>query len=105
MSDVADFKHKHKDQLSRQAAGERLIALGTALTARADLDLGDQRPVVPVADDLRYEFEVKSKGDRVEIEVELSWARAQSAADAPSAEHEASAPAAGSETPPAQDAG
>jgi len=93
---MSDFKHKHKEQLSRQAAGDRLIAIGTALTGGADLDLelGEQRAVVAVADDLRSELEVKSKGDRVKIEVELSWARPQFGADAPSAEHEARPPAA-----------
>jgi amphi-Trp domain-containing protein len=76
---VGDFKHKEAERLSRQQAAERLIDIAYALTAGGPLELGaaGRRVTVPVASELQLERELKSKGDRVALELELSWSAAE----------------------------
>jgi amphi-Trp domain-containing protein len=67
---------KFKDQrVSRQQAAERLIDIAYALTAGGPLELiaAGRRITVPVEKELRLERCLRSNGDRVELELELSW--------------------------------
>jgi amphi-Trp domain-containing protein len=72
---MGDFKHKEEEQLSRQEAAERLIDIAYALTAGGPLELraAGRRISVPVAGELRLERELKSNGDQIELELELTW--------------------------------
>jgi amphi-Trp domain-containing protein len=72
---TGDFEHKDEELLSRQRAAERLIDIAYALTAGGPLELraAGRRVTVPVANELYLERELKSKGDQVELELELSW--------------------------------
>ena len=72
---MGDFKHKEAERLSRQQAAERLIDIAYALTAGGPLELSaaGRRVTVPVPNELQLERELKSKGDQVELGLELSW--------------------------------
>jgi amphi-Trp domain-containing protein len=72
---MTDFKHKEQEQVSRQKAAERLMDIAYSLTAGAPLEVGapGRRITVPVPNEVRLERELKSKGDQVELELELSW--------------------------------
>ena len=75
---MSDFKHKEEERLSRQQAAERLIDIAYALTAGGPIELKAHGPrtTVPVANDLRLERELRSKGDQVKLALELSWSAA-----------------------------
>jgi amphi-Trp domain-containing protein len=77
---MSDFKHKEAEQLTREQAAERLIDIAYALTGGGPLELtaAGRRVTVPVADELRLERELKSKGDQVELELELTWSAVES---------------------------
>ena len=66
---------KHDERLSRQQAAERLIDIAYALTAGGPLELfaAGRRITVPVDKELRLERWLRSNGDRMELELELSW--------------------------------
>ena len=70
---MSDFKQQ--ERLSRQRAAERLIDIAYALTAGGPLELsaGGRRITVPVGNELLVEHELKSTGERVTLELELSW--------------------------------
>ncbi len=72
---MSDFKHKEEERLSRQQAAERLIDIAYALAAGGPLELGaaGRRGRVQVAKELRLERELTSKGDQVELGLELTW--------------------------------
>ena len=72
---MSDFKHKEDELLSRQEAAERLIDIAYALTAgdRIELSAAGRRITVPVAKELCLERELKANGDRIELELQLSW--------------------------------
>ena len=74
---MSDFNHKD-ELLSRQEAAERLIDIAYALTAGGPIELraAGRRITVPVAKELRLERELKSKGDQVELGLQLSWSAA-----------------------------
>ena len=63
------------ERVSRQQAAERLIDIAYALTAGGPLELieAGRRITVPVEKELHLEQRLRSNGDRVELEVELSW--------------------------------
>ena len=68
----------HEEHLSRQQAAERLADIAYALTAGATLELRatheQQRVNVPVNDEVVLRRRTTtSDGDRVEVEVRLSW--------------------------------
>ncbi len=69
--------HNCKDEewLSRQRAAERLIDIAYALTAGdpLQLNMAGRRLKVPVANELHLECELRSSGDRVELELGLTW--------------------------------
>ena len=73
---MSDFKQE--ERLSRQRAAERLIDIAYALTAGGPLELsaGGRRITVPVGNELLLERELKSRGERVTLELELSWSAA-----------------------------
>ena len=73
---MSDFKQE--ERLSRQRAAERLIDIAYALTAGQPLELsaGGRRITVPVGSELLLERELKSRGERVTLELELSWSAA-----------------------------
>jgi amphi-Trp domain-containing protein len=70
---VTEFRHD--ERLSRQQAAERLIDIAYSLTAGGPLELiaAGRRITVPVDTDLRLERWLRSNGDRIELEVQLSW--------------------------------
>jgi amphi-Trp domain-containing protein len=70
---VTDFKHD--EQVSRQRAAERLVDIAYALTAGAALELraNGTEVKVPVPDRVALKRESRSDGDRVEVEVVLTW--------------------------------
>ena len=76
---MGDFKHLEEEQLSRQKAAERLMDIAYSLTAGGPLELGaaGRRITVPVPNQVRLGRELKSKGDMVELELELSWSTGQ----------------------------
>ena len=66
---------KQDERLSRQQAAERLIDIAYALTAGGPLELiaAGRRITVPVEKELRLERCLRSNGDRVELELDLTW--------------------------------
>ena len=66
---------KHDERLSRQRAAERLIDIAYALTAGGPLELiaAGRRITVPVDEELRLERCLRSNGERMELELQLSW--------------------------------
>ena len=66
---------KQDEWLSRQEAAERLIDIAYALTAGGPLELiaAGRRITVPVDKELRLERWLRSNGDRMELELQLSW--------------------------------
>ena len=73
---MSDFKHKDEEQLSRQQVAERLVDTAYALTAGRPLELNaaGRRITVPMGNELRLGRKLRSEGDRVELELELTWA-------------------------------
>jgi amphi-Trp domain-containing protein len=72
---MSDFTHTEEARLSRQQAAERLIDIAYELTAGGRLELrgADGQISVPVANELRLERALKSNGDQVKLELELTW--------------------------------
>jgi amphi-Trp domain-containing protein len=70
---VTEFKQE--ERLTRQEAAERLIDIAYALTAGGPLELigAGRRITVPVEKELRLERCLWANGDRVQLELELSW--------------------------------
>jgi amphi-Trp domain-containing protein len=73
---MSDLKHEDEERLSRRQAAERLVDIAYALTAGGPLELNaaGRRITVPVANELRLGRALRSEGDRVELELELTWA-------------------------------
>lgn len=76
------FKHKDKQQVSREEAAERLTAIAEALRTGGTVELAAEgRSIdVQVADQVLLEREFEKKGERVELELELSWSAPAAAA-------------------------
>jgi amphi-Trp domain-containing protein len=71
---MSEFERKDQEQLSRQQAAERLTDIAYVLITGGPLKLDDGQQVsAPVADQVMLSRESKSKGDRVELRVKLSW--------------------------------
>lgn len=66
---------EYDERVSRQRAAERLVDMAYALAGGGALELrgGDARVSVPVADDVLLRRASRSDGERVEVEVVLSW--------------------------------
>ena len=67
----------HEEHLSRQQAAERLVDIAYALVAGATPELrapcAQQRVGVPVDDDVVLRRRISSAGDRVDVDIRLSW--------------------------------
>ena len=71
---LSESKHENSERLSRQQAAERLTDIAYALMTGDRLKLGPDRQVtVPIANEVVLKRESRSHGDRVELELELSW--------------------------------
>jgi amphi-Trp domain-containing protein len=79
---MPEVEIKRTVRLSREEAGQRLIALGTALsagsTSKVDFD-GDSLRFA-VSDQVEWEFELEVDGDETELEIELTWSDSPAAA-------------------------
>ena len=66
---------KHEERVARQQAAERLADIADALTTGGTLDLrtNGEQVRVPVANEVRVRRETRSNGDRVDVEVVLTW--------------------------------
>ena len=66
---------EHDERVSRQRAAERLVDIAYALAGGGALELRAEgaQVSVPVADDVLLRRVSRSDGDRVEVEVVLSW--------------------------------
>lgn len=72
---MPDVEITRKVRLSREEAGQRLIALGTALTggSTSHVDFDGDSIRFTVADQLEWEFELEVDGEETELEIELKW--------------------------------
>jgi amphi-Trp domain-containing protein len=71
---LSESKHEHSERLSPRQAAERLTDVAYALTTGDPLKLGPDRQItIPIADEVVLKRESRSDGDRVELELELSW--------------------------------
>ncbi len=84
---MPDVEIKRKVRLSREEAGQRLIALGTALTGgpESHVDFDGDSIRFKVADRLEWEFELEVDGDETELEIELKWSDSTAAKPAAAA--------------------
>ena len=66
---------KHEEHVSRQQAAERLADIAYALTAGGTLELrtSGEQVRVPVANEVLVKRETRSNGDRVDVEIVLTW--------------------------------
>ena len=77
---VNESTHENSERLSRQQAAERLTDVAYALMTGGPLTLNGERQVtVPIADEIVLKRSGTANGDRVELELELSWSTAKSA--------------------------
>jgi amphi-Trp domain-containing protein len=71
---LSESKHENSERLSRQQAAERLTDVAYALMTGDPVKLGpDGQVTVPIADEVVLKRNSKASGDRVELELELSW--------------------------------
>jgi amphi-Trp domain-containing protein len=71
---LSESKHENSERLARQQAAELLTDVAYALMTGGPLILGPDRQVtVPVADEVLLKRVARSTGDRVQLELELSW--------------------------------
>jgi amphi-Trp domain-containing protein len=71
---LSKSNHEYSERLTRRQAAERLTDVAYALTTGDPLKLGPDRQItVPIADEVVLKRESRSDGDRVELELELSW--------------------------------
>lgn len=72
---MPDAKHKQKVSVSRDEAGRSLLALANALVRgeNIELEFADETVSLPVGEQVGLELEVETEGDRVELEIELTW--------------------------------
>jgi amphi-Trp domain-containing protein len=70
---VSDFNHE--ERLSRQRAAERLADIAYALIVGGTLEVrtGGERVQVPVAEKVLLTRGSRTEGDRVVVEVRLTW--------------------------------
>ena len=72
--------HENSERLSRQQAAERLTDVAYTLMTGGPLTLdGERRVTVPIADEIVLKSSETAKGDRVQLELELSWSTAKPA--------------------------
>jgi amphi-Trp domain-containing protein len=78
---MPDVELERKQELSREEAGRRLIAIGNALVegAESKLEMDGDSLSFTVADQVRWEFELEVDGNETELEIELKWSDAPAA--------------------------
>ncbi|HEY4993503.1 MAG TPA: amphi-Trp domain-containing protein [Nakamurella sp.] len=66
---------KRKLRLTRQQVADRLIALGNAMAAGAEIELGSGGDSIKIgiAGEVEWEFEIEIDGDETELEIEIKW--------------------------------
>lgn len=69
------FTRTDNDRMSPKQAAERLTDIAYALTAGGPLQLtlARERLTVPLAHELRLQRNLEADGDRVRLELQLSW--------------------------------
>ena len=73
-------KQEDGERLSRRQAAERLTDVAYALMSGGELRLdGDRQITAPIADEVVLKRNGSANGDRVALELELSWSTAKSA--------------------------
>ncbi|MGW7436965.1 amphi-Trp domain-containing protein [Streptomyces sp. NPDC054849] len=79
---MADLTFEQKRSLSRLEAADQLSALAEALRrgGSAELELGPGTLTLRIPDELRTEIEVEVDDGQIELEFELKWPIAQTAA-------------------------
>lgn len=82
---MGDLKRTDKERVSRQEAAERLADLAYAMTAGGSLQLTveGERVTVPLAEEVRLKRHVTTEGNRVNLELELTWSTAGESFDHP----------------------
>lgn len=72
---MAPTEFEHEERLARQQAAERLADIAYALSAGMSLELRnvDEQVSVPIPETVLLKRRSTSWGDRVAVEVELSW--------------------------------
>jgi amphi-Trp domain-containing protein len=77
---VNESKQGDGERLSRRQAAERLTDVAYALMIGGELKLdGDRQITAPIADEVVLKRNGSANGDRVALELELSWSTAKSA--------------------------
>ena len=78
---MPDVELERKQELSREEAGRRLIAIGNALVegAESKLEMDGDSLSFTVADQVRWELELEVDGNETELEIELKWSDAPAA--------------------------
>lgn len=72
--------HETSERLSRQQAAEQLTDVAYALMTRGPLTLNGERQVtMPIADEIVLKRCGTANGDRIQLELELSWSTAKPA--------------------------
>ena len=72
--------HENGERLSRQQAAEHLTDVAYALMTGGPLTLNGERQVtVPIADEIVLKRSGTANGDRIQLELQLSWSTAKSA--------------------------
>jgi amphi-Trp domain-containing protein len=72
--------HENGERLSRQQAAERLTDLAYALMTGGPLTFDGERQVtLPIADEIVLKRSGTANGDRIQLELELSWSTPRSA--------------------------
>ena len=75
-----ESKRENSERLSRQQAAERLTDVAYALMTGGPLTLNGERDVtVPIADEIVLKRSGTANGDRIQLELQLSWSTAKSA--------------------------
>jgi amphi-Trp domain-containing protein len=69
------IEHEHQEQLSREAAADRLREIADQLSRHNEIavDLDGLKTKVKVADEVTFSLEVEIGDDGNEIEIEISW--------------------------------
>jgi amphi-Trp domain-containing protein len=72
---------EYEERLPRQLAAERLADIAYALTAGETLEQrrAGEQVSVPIADEVLLLRRSTSKGDRIDVEIRLSWSAANRA--------------------------
>jgi hypothetical protein len=73
-----ESKQENGERLSRQQAAEHLTDVAYALMTGGELKLNGDRQV-PIADEIVLKRNGSANGDRVALELELSWSTAKPA--------------------------